>query len=115
MELHGERVSSAAASSSSGDRSQVTVSRELLTAGSEGSGGERRPRREGWAGGSGDAVGGLGMRRARDTERGRGRRGGPGMLRGTGDAAGPGMLRGRQGNDCASPDSYREGLAGLGC
>ncbi|XP_038171038.1 uncharacterized protein C12orf45 homolog [Arvicola amphibius] len=37
MELHGERVSAPAASSSSGDRSQVTVSRELLNAGSAGS------------------------------------------------------------------------------
>ncbi|XP_006979941.1 NOP protein chaperone 1 isoform X1 [Peromyscus maniculatus bairdii] len=39
MELHGERVSGPTASSSSEDCSQVTVSRELLTAGSEGSGG----------------------------------------------------------------------------
>ncbi|XP_037055020.1 uncharacterized protein C12orf45 homolog [Peromyscus leucopus] len=39
MELHGECVSGPTASSSSGDCSQVTVSRELLTAGSEGSGG----------------------------------------------------------------------------
>ncbi|KAK7813733.1 hypothetical protein U0070_001439 [Myodes glareolus] len=39
MEVHGERVSGPTASSSSGDRSQVTVSRELLTAGSAGSGG----------------------------------------------------------------------------
>ncbi|XP_041519377.1 uncharacterized protein C12orf45 homolog isoform X1 [Microtus oregoni] len=37
MELHGERVSAPAASSSSGDRSQITVSRELLTAESSGS------------------------------------------------------------------------------
>lgn len=55
MEVHGERVSGPTASSSSGDRSQVTVSRELLTAGSAGSGGERR-RRDGWAGGAGDSA-----------------------------------------------------------
>lgn len=52
MELHGERVSGPTASSSSGDRSQVTVSRELLNAGSAGSRGERR-RRDRWAGGPG--------------------------------------------------------------
>ncbi|CAH7320474.1 NOP protein chaperone 1 [Phodopus roborovskii] len=39
MELPGERVSGPTASPSSGRRSQVTVSTELLTAGSEGSGG----------------------------------------------------------------------------
>ncbi|CAO2581269.1 NOP protein chaperone 1 [Lemmus lemmus] len=39
MELHGERVTAPTASSSSGDRSQVTVSRELLTVGSGRSGG----------------------------------------------------------------------------
>lgn len=63
MELHGERVSAPAASSSSGDRSQVTVSRELLTAGSSGSRGERW-RRDPWAGGAGDSAGPGTLRRA---------------------------------------------------
>ncbi|XP_052021575.1 NOP protein chaperone 1 [Apodemus sylvaticus] len=39
MELHGERAAAPGVSSSSVDCSRVTVSRELLTAGSEGSGG----------------------------------------------------------------------------
>lgn len=63
MELPGERVSAPAASSSSGDRSQVTVSRELLTAGSSGSRGEQR-RRDPWAGGAGDSAGPGTLRRA---------------------------------------------------
>lgn len=56
MELRGERATGPGVPSSSVDCSRVTVSRELLTAGSEGSGGERRWR-AGWASETRDAAG----------------------------------------------------------
>jgi hypothetical protein len=56
MEFQGERGTGPGVSSSSVACSQVTVSRELLTAGSEGSGGERRWR-AGWVGGTRNAAG----------------------------------------------------------